>query len=108
MLPKQLRVLKVIGEVGREIGLDGRENGLDGRENNCKMGERGIGRMIVHVDVMYSSSLSPTSKGSETVDTLVGGVVIQESITDCEFEERSVREEEAGELHGVRASVQES
>lgn len=67
------------GEVGRERGLEGREKGLDGREKNSLMGERGIGRMKVHMDVMISSSLPPgdaaPSKWSEIVDTLEGGVV---------------------------------
>ena len=109
MLLKQLRVLNIIGELGREMGLDGRENGLDGREKNSKMGERGIGRMIVHVEVKYSSSLplcaAEPSKGSEIVDTSRGGGVVEQELTsDFWFvlEEISVREE-AGELHGVRA-----
>jgi hypothetical protein len=98
----------MIGEVEREIGLDGREKGLDGREKKSKIGERGIGRMMVHVEVKYSSSLPPCnaepSKGSEIMDKLEGGVVGQELTVDCGFklEERSVREE-AGELYGVRA-----
>lgn len=113
MLLKQLRVLKLIGEVGREVGLDGRENGLDGRQKNSMMGERGSGRMIVHVEMMSSSSLPPCvaipSKANEIVERLKGGVAVGELTRDSGLlEERSVREE-VGELYGVRAwSAQKS
>jgi hypothetical protein len=100
-------VLKAIGEVERNMGLDGREKGLDGQQKNSIMGEYRIGRMIVHVEVIFSSSLPPWDaepcKGSEILDILKGGVV-EEELTSSEglLEERSVTEE-MGELNGVRA-----
>jgi hypothetical protein len=105
VLPKQLRVLKVIGEAGREVGLDGRENGLEGREKNSMIGERGIGRMIVHVEVMISSSLPPCvaipSKVNEVVERLKGDVVVHELTGDSGLLQDKSVSEEIGELYGV-------
>jgi len=69
----------MIGEQGRERGLDGREKGLEGREKSSRIGERGVGRMMVQVEVKSSSSLTSwlaePSKVRETEDMLESRVV---------------------------------
>jgi hypothetical protein len=109
VLPKQFSVLNEVGEVGRDMGLDGREKRQGGVQKNSMIGERGIGRMMVHVEVVYSSSFPPCNakpaSGSEILDTPEGSVASYESTIDCELlEERSVVEER-GELYGVRVMV---